>query len=229
MTTSDLRDVTFTFLTSGPCMRVSLPAHFHELPEATAPIVSGIGARSFVFMPEEGSDEVVAAGNLIESLAGRDRRVVEVYERVARPLTWWLRWRLSNGAIITHLREEDGLERAADIAGAVTILEGSCGGAPMVLGDPPLKSAVSTKLGYQEENLHRSILSPHVEVSFRRPGFLEPGKVVRLAPEASNGHEVVRAGLEFGIEVCVTSDSLAVEADQIVANILDTIGEVVSS
>jgi hypothetical protein len=106
----------FTFLTSGPSFGVEVPAEVPSVPEVSSPILSGIGPRSFVFTPsllaEELAQGIAQGGKFLEMLTDRDGRQVELYQRIDPPLTWWLRWPLSTGSFGTHLREEDGIERA---------------------------------------------------------------------------------------------------------------------
>jgi hypothetical protein len=89
-------------------------------------------------------------------LEDRDGRSVELFERLARPLTWWLRWTLKTGYLMTHIREEDGLDRTTLVAGGLSVVEDDTIGTPFLLPEAPLRSTASAIPGYQEFASFRS-------------------------------------------------------------------------
>lgn len=201
----------FAFLTSGPVLDALVPSVLDGAPELNSPIVSGIGARSWVFTPSPQGDTLWSAmdnaGVLVEAQADRDGRSVDVLERKNRPLVWWLRWRLTGGCLTTHLREADGLDRVNTILEAISIVDESP--TPLLMLDPPLRPMASHRLGYQESALLVSG-DRSTWLKFVRPGFLEPGKIATATTDS--GGEMFRGGIEGDIEIQLTLNQPAEDA-----------------
>jgi hypothetical protein len=191
----------FSFLTAGPTLGFELPDDFDVLPDLSSPVSIGDnqGARSFDFIAHSRDKGIQEPHRVLGTLAGRDGRTVELYERIDPPRQWYLRWVLSAGALYTHLREEDGLGRAETIAASLGIVEN--GGAPFLLADRPLGRGVSSTPGYQELAIFRSAIRTWA-VEFQRPGYVSRGKVMRLP---NRDQAIHRAGARFQVEVTVQS------------------------
>src|SRR4051794_37286765 len=90
------RRLEFSFLTSGPMIAFDVPQELSALSELHSPIISGRGARSWVYTPNpEGAeliDHLAAAGTSLGQLEDLDGRAVSLYRRLDPPLTWWLTW-----------------------------------------------------------------------------------------------------------------------------------------
>lgn len=195
----------FSFMTSGPPFRVSVPTDFGALPQLESPLDSGTGGRTFTFSPFERARDLATAGKLLGMLDDRDGRSVELFERLARPLTWWLRWTLKTGYLMTHVREEDGLDRATLVAASLSVVDDDTLGMPFLFPEAPLRSAASAIPGYQEFASFRSTNRDIWSVVLKRPGFIAEGEV-RALP----GDELVllRGGSPFAMEVQVTADTV---------------------
>lgn len=195
----------FSFLTAGPIIRVTLSEDFDELPEMTAPLGVGHAYRSFDFLPA-GIDAPPGEDlQLVNKLSARDGRVVELYERADPPRQWYLRWILSNGALYTHLREDEGPGLASEPLERLAIEERD-GMPPFLLPEPPITIGVSARPGYREECVYRSDRSPRRVVVLNRPSFLSPGQTLR---RPDTDHVVLRGGAAHGIEVTVHDEDLA--------------------
>jgi hypothetical protein len=109
--------------------------------------------------------------------------------------------------LMTHLREEDGLDRADAVVSCVSIDE--TGTTPFVLIAPPLRRAVSPFPGYQEF-AHARTSDRTAQLTFLRPSFLSPGQMMS---SAQNGVQLLRMGTEFGLEVQVAAPTLAEAED----------------
>lgn len=214
----------FSFLASGPQFSVDIPSYFDPLPELASPLDNGRGARSFVFRP------AFADGGITDSLPAwtvtdRDGRLVEVHERIETPPLWWLRWQLSNGALYTHLREEDGSEIAAATAESVSVVE-TDGAAPFILAYPPLSFAASARPDYAERAL---FLSPskgeEFNITLQRPSAFAERQVATVALSNTGGLVVLRVGLRFGLEGLVWAGDDRAAADEIVTGLLNTLRE----
>jgi hypothetical protein len=213
-------DMDFAFLTSGPTLRVTIPATLPTVPELSSPILSGIGAREWVFEPpiwgqrlSEGMDR---DGELLEVLSDRNGNQVNLYRRLDLPLTWWLKWQLEIGVLATHIREEDTLDSVDLILQKVSIVQEEA--IPFLLLDAPLRRVVHSFPGYQE---FASTWYQEGEIALRfvRPSFLPPGKVV--SNETPTG-VTLRTGTQFGVEIQVTETGIRrAEAllDQVVASL----------
>lgn len=193
----------FSFLTAGPTFAFLLPSDFDGLPDLSSPLTikQGSGARSFDFVARSRDQGVEEPHRLLGTLTGRSGHAVELYERLASPRQWYLRWILSSGVIYTHLRDEDGVERAETIVANLGIAGN--GGAPFLLPERPLGSGVSSRPGYQELAVFRSPSRPGWAVTLQRPGFLDQGTIVRH-PEGKKA--IFRAGAKHGIEVVVFAE-----------------------
>ncbi|MDP9206484.1 MAG: hypothetical protein M3P12_13690 [Gemmatimonadota bacterium] len=155
-------------------------------------------------------------------LTDRDGRPVELYQRPDPPPFWWIRWQLLNGAIYSHIREEDGVEMAGVTAHSVSIVGESPGETPVVLAEAPLLVGASTQPGYQEVATYVSPLRGDPwSVSLQRPGFVPDGSqmITSGAPIA------IRAGTPFGIEVEVVAGDRE-GGLEIVSEVLKTLAEV---
>lgn len=192
----------FSFLTSGPDVGVTLPDPFSATPALSSPLISGVGARSFDFNPPPVADELIAgyteSMKYLTTLDDHDGRAVEVYERAQTPIHWYLLWRLASGVIATHLREEDGKDRAAVVAPNISISED--GPTPLVLPFSPVRSGVSAVPGYAE---FAQFGDSSWGVSIVRPAFLKQGSMV-VYPGAD--WVSVRIGASGGMEVRVSTN-----------------------
>jgi len=202
------REVQTAFLTNGPAFRFLLPEEFDAVPELSTPIFNGVGSRSFVFTPRPHDAQLPNGGRHLRTLTSMDGRTVEVYERLAKPLVWWLRWPLSNGSLTTHLVEEDGLSRSKVVAESVSISETTSGGAPFVLVSRPLAVSASGRPGFQELVTFFST-RPSWSVTLARPAFLSQGVVAELPRNGADSGTWLRGGTQFGLEVQVTSTAEA--------------------
>lgn len=218
---SETQEISFSFLTSGPFVTFSAPVDLLRPPQLSSPIVSGVGARSFDFTPsplDAGmADGMARDAELIDHLADRDGRAVELYAR-QDPIAWWLRWQLRGGSLATHLREEDGIERAYTAVGSISVDDD--GPTPFILLYSPLFSAVSPDPRLQEEA--RTFGTGSTTVNLLRPGFVAPGNVVAATTPDWYG---LRAGTEFGMEVQVASKDSAPAAEDVMNTILESLKE----
>jgi hypothetical protein len=218
-------DVSFSFLTSGPRFRVSLPGYFDAVPEMTAPLSNGIGGRAFNFHPTNRVREITGAVYL-GTLTDHDGRTVEFHERIEPPTIWLLAWRLSSGALYTHLREEDGPGMADVTVANISVVEAPPGGLPVVLPYPPLEFAASSRAGYHEEASYFSDeRGLGWGISFVRPGFTPAGKVMYAPLDEMAGEAVVRVGLGSGVEALVVTGADLAAGQETATMLLDTFTE----
>lgn len=217
-------DVRFSFLTSGPSFRFLLPEGFRSVPELRCPIDAGLGARLFTFEPKPLVPDFLGAGDLVDMLTDRDGRRVMLIERRERPLTWWLHWSLSDGALMTHIREEDGIDTAPLIVGSVQVIENGAGGAPYLLLDPPLRSEVDGTPEYEETASFFALSLENGVINFRRPGFLSADQVMIGPPSEPDAPIVIRSGSAFGMEVQVMAVTFD-EAHAVLASVQGTLSE----
>jgi hypothetical protein len=201
----------FSFLTTGPQLSFLLPDDFQSVPQLSSPLSNGVGARSFDFTPAWlDRDPITDDGRLrfVTTVRSGDGHVVEVHEMLD-PWQWFLRWRLRKGSLYTHLRDQDGdgPERTGIIVGNLGVMEESESGCPFLLPEWPLASAVSAQPGYQEEALFFAPTRNDLAVTLRRPGYLPRGKSMIL-PDAGEEIQVLRVGVDFGIEMLIYSSSL---------------------
>jgi hypothetical protein len=213
------KEAKFSFLTAGPRFGLVLPDDFDTLPDLSSPLTikDGSGARSFDFVARPRDRGVEEPNRLLGTLTDRDGHTVELYERLEAPLQWYLRWILSAGVVYTHLREEDGVERAEQVVASLGIAEN--GGAPFLLPERPLGRGVSTRPGYQELAVFRSSRIGWA-IELQRPGFLAKGKVVQF-PE---GRQVIlRAGAAHGIEVTVHAGTDAGAGRQAILAVVESL------
>jgi hypothetical protein len=211
----------FSFLTAGPTFRLELPDDFDALPDLSAPLmIWDQGARSFDFVAHARDHGVREPHQVLGTLKGRDGHTVEVYERFGEPPQWYLRWLLPTGSIWTHLREEDGVERADAVVANLGIVED--GGAPFLLPEGPLRREVSTRPGYQELATFRSSSSNWV-LECQRPGYLSRGKLMRV-PEAERG--ILRAGAGFDTEITAIVGTDAEDGRKLIGTAVDTLAPV---
>lgn len=227
MSVVDTTEVGYSFLTSGPRFRFSLPSDFDRLPFLSSPIRGANGGRSYDFVPALHDVGRSDPGHThVSDLTDKDGRTVEVYERLEKPTLWWLRWPLQNGALYTHLREEDGLATANTVVASISVVEDPGGGTPSVLPDPPLRRGASTRAGYQEEAIYFSSERGALwSVDLKRPGYVAQGKILQVPPEHVEGRAVFRGGAAAGLEVNVTADTDQDEGRRIAAMIIESLRE----
>ncbi len=217
----------FSFLTTGPQLSVELPNDFHPAPELTSPVLSGIGARSFDFLPSW-LDSAVEEGegfHLVDEITDADGRHVLVYE-MDDPLQWFLRWDLSQGALVTHLREEDGRERIDILLKRLKIVEQGRLDLPFLFLEEPLAPFIDSRPGYQESATFLSRERSGWEVALRRPSFVRPGRIAKLPGQPAGSQAVMRAGASNGIEVQVMAGNEP-EASALVSQISESLREAV--
>ncbi len=208
----------FSFLTAGPTFNVTLPDDFEGMPELSSPLyIWDCGGRSYDFIPRERDDRTREDRKLLTVLKGRDGHTVEVYERLDPPRQWYLRWILSSGSLWTHLRDEDGIDRAEPIAANLGIVEN--GGLPFLLPSGPIKRDTTTRPGYQEfANFFPRASSWTVEL--QRPGELGEGRVMEVP-----GGMIFRAGAGYGIDALVHGGDNADEGRKLAEDTAASLGE----
>src|SRR4029079_14519062 len=168
--------IEFSFLGAGPRFSVEIPEEFDTLPEYSTPIQNGQGGRSFVFVPKQREEEIDADNVFLGTLLDRDGRQVDYSRRKEDPPMWRLRWRLRQGCLFTHLREEDPDDMAETTARSVSIVESGQNASPSLLVYPPLSYGVSTAPAYEESAVFTSsLLGEGFSAVFERPGRLRDG------------------------------------------------------
>jgi len=197
----------FGFLAAGPIHNLVIPDEFDRIPELSSPVRNGIGGRSFVFKPANRDRGLDPQDNeRLGSIRDRDGRDVELYRRLADPPLWRLQWRLANGSLYTHLREEDGVAMAQVTTGLVSVMDE--GQTPLIAVYPPFEYGASTLPGFQEEGRFTSdSLGPMNNITLERPGQLAPGEAYVRTRTPSDGIAVIRFGLEGGVDATVTVGS----------------------
>jgi hypothetical protein len=193
------QEVIFTFMTAGPRFHFALAGGFDPVGDYSSPLLTGMGFRSFDYLPPSQEPGITEEHTVVRTLMDRDGRAVELSARIGSPPQWYLRWQLSNGALYTHLREEDGPDSADFTVNSLGIVEGD-DGVPFLLPEPPLKRGVSARPGLQEIAAFRSPTGWSIQL--KRPGFINAGQVVQ-APGSEN--VVLRGGTSDGLEVVVFS------------------------
>jgi hypothetical protein len=213
------RTISCSFLGAGPRFGFDLPDYFDQVPTLSTPLLNGLGGRSFDFVPAARDHGVPSEeGRLLRIMRGKDGHTVEVYDRPEAPPLWWLRWRLSGGYLYSHLREEDGVDKAELTAASLSIAEEEDIATPLLLPEPPLKYGASSVPGYEESV---TFVAPSRgddwSVTLQWPRSLAPG--IRLTSDHSypGDQVVIRVGMDDGIELAVLSGSdrdegMAVEA-----------------
>lgn len=214
-------EVGFSFLTAGPAFRLKLPDDFDLLPDLSSPLTikNGAGRRSFDFVAHTRDRGIEEAHRVLRTLTGHEGRTVQLIERLDTPRQWYLRWILSSGSLYTHLREEDGVDRAGPIVAGLGIVEN--GGTPFLLLERPLGRGVLDRPGYQELATYWSTSRQWV-VELQRPGYLAKGKVMRLPDRKRAMH---RAGASFGIEVAVYSGADVEGGRQLTEAVVNSLAE----
>lgn len=212
---SEMTEVGFSFMLAGPTWSLGLPADFVTRPALSSPIQSGFGARIAVFTPGETGqalvDTLLAENELVEDFTDATGRVVHFVKRAETPETWWLIWRLTEGAITTHIRPEEGPDLAPDIASAIEVAI-SDAGTPVLLLRRPVSAAVASTAGLQEI---ATFTGDGAAVCLVRPAFVKEGEV--YAGDLEAGAQL-RAGLADGVELQVFGQTRAQ-----VAKLLDEI------
>ena len=200
-------EVSFSFLTAGPQFRLLVPLEFSSVPELSSPLYIDVGNRSFDWIPAVRDSGLTEDVRFVESLTVKDDSQLQIYERIdpEGPRLWWLRWQLENGAVYSHLRDEDGLAQAEAIGNCLTIVEDGGTGTPFLLPEPPLRPAVAAWPGYQEWAVFQSGLREEWAISLRRPTFLKPGEIVQAPASVVGEAAYLRAGAAYGIEIGVSS------------------------
>jgi hypothetical protein len=205
--------VQFSFLVGGPQLVVPMPPEFDGTPELSSPLINGVGPRSFDFVPLTRRDGAPQGYTIIQTFSDPAGRRVELYTwPYDAPPQWFLRWLVTNGSVWTHLREEDTPALAAAIVLALNVVESDETGTPFLLPNPPMRSAVSSRPGYQEFATFFSQTRPDWRVTLQRPGYLPEGEV-RVLPEGVRDWILVRRGLSDGIEALVRGDDLQEAVD----------------
>jgi len=191
------QEVKFSFLTSGPTYRVELPGDSSRLPELSAPLCireSGF-RRSFDFAPIEFDTGPSPDLSVKGAFEGPDGLQAILYSREETPPQWYLRWELNDGALTSHLREEDGPDYGEVVVGNLFIEQGSDG--PFLLPSPPLSRGVVPQPGYEESAVFRPTGSSWF-ATFLRPGYLRQNAVVS---KPSKDGTSFRAGLSDDVEL----------------------------
>jgi hypothetical protein len=194
------RQITFSFLTSGPNYALHVPDGFAALPTLDSPLFNGIGGRSFTFIPAAEETSLDSDSTRLDDLVGGDGRTVEFYKRLEDPPLWWLRWPLTLGSVYSHLREEDGESFGPATASAISISE-AASGLPFLSFAAPMKFGASAVPGFQETvRFGPADAKTARGLSLTRPGFLKRGEV-RAHGRNNDNLSQVRAGLDDGIEL----------------------------
>jgi hypothetical protein len=105
------------------------------------------------------------------------------------------------------------------------MVENPSDGAPVLLLDPPLTSAASTRLGYQETATFYSTSQEQLTVTFQRPGFVAAGNVMTEPSELSGPLTLLRAGSPLGLEIQIVSDGDLDGAQALLAVVKDSLAE----
>jgi hypothetical protein len=220
-------EVGFSLMLSGPRMRTSLPEGFDKLPELSSPISAGFGARSFDFLPHGRDPGISDDYGLAWSAVDSQGNPVELFEPRGSTPQWFLKWSLSRGNLYTHLRSQDEVDQARAVIDGLTIEEE--GGTPFLLLDPPLKSAVSARVGYQETVSFVDDEPAERMATIQRPGYLRRGEMRAVPADQAGEWAAVRAGGPHGLEVIVSSQHGRADARETVKMILDNLRESVSN
>lgn len=213
----------FSFLTAGPRFAVAIPAEFGSIAELSSPLANPNGARSFDFLPSGRSNGIPENYSVVDTLIDPAGRSVNLYRWPYDPPQWYLEWSLANGALWTHLREEDGTDMASVTVDALRIIEAPNGSTPVVVVRPPLRLAVSGRPGYQETAVFTAADHPAWMITLARPPYLSAGQVV-ARPDSPSQFPVVRAGTRVGLEIQIAGTDLQQVKDQ-VAVLVDSIAE----
>lgn len=208
MTSATTMQVKFSFLVGGPQLLVPLPPEFNGSPELSSPLINGVGARAFDFVPSTRGDNAPTSYAIIQTLLDPAGRPVELYRWPHEdPMQWFLRWLLMNGSLWTHLREEDTPALAEVIVVALNVTESAETASPFLLPNPPLRSGVSSRPGYQEFATFFSQTRPDWRITLQRPGYLPEGEV-RVLPGGIRDWVIIRRGLADGIEAVVRGNDV---------------------
>lgn len=215
-----------SFLASGPRFQLELPDYFDSLPELDSPLFNGIGGRAFSFIPTSRDQGVDDGHELLSTLEDSDGRPVDFYWRTDPPALWLLRWQLSNGALYTHLRAEDGSDMAETTVKSISLVEEADAGAPFLVIDDPLKFAASAAPGYQETAQYFSDRRGiGWAVTLQRPGFMAGGSRAKAPKAHTGGLALVRAGVGYGMELTVWAGKDDEAANDIVSLVSNTLSE----
>jgi hypothetical protein len=214
----------YSFLTTGPAYRFSMPDDFEALPSLSSPLENGRGGRSFDFVPTWRSNAEPEGCVLRDVLRDEADRRVELYWRLEAPAMWWLRWQLRSGLLVTHLREEDGEGMAAETVQALSIVEDAHDSVVALLPTAPLSLAVSSRPSYQERAVFVApARDPQWHIAFQRPGFTAEGTFFALPEEDISDFVVFRAGLIDDVAVWLWgSRTERAAAESTMATIVDS-------
>jgi hypothetical protein len=219
------KTIQFSFLTSGPKFSVQIPVDFVEIPILSSPLVNGVGGRSFDYAPQSLDPGIDEAIEFVRSLSDPEGRKVELFWRLEPPPMWWLRWTLSNGALYSHLREEDGDEMADATVANLAIVEDPQTGAPFLIPSEPLRFVSSTAPTYQERAAFMTGQHRDWNIVLQRPGFIREGSVYSAPAIVAGGAPVLRAGLRYGLEAQVWAGQDLTSCQEMLATIADSLSE----
>lgn len=205
---NEVARVQFAFLTSGPSFEAEVPDNFGGLPLMSSPICTRGNSsfrRSFDFSPSWNG--TIPSDDLkhVRDLFDRAGRKVELFKRDDPPAQWYLQWELESGCLTTHLRAEDGPDRADPIVRDLRIDE-TAEGLPFLLPEGLMSRGVMARPGYEETATFRSRQPDGWTAEFLRPGYLSAGQLVTTD---EGGRTVARVGLSDSIELLVSDQSAA--------------------
>lgn len=201
--------VRFSFLTAGPGYEADIPSEYNNPPELVAPLdVTGTGeGRNYDFIPSVRDvgmlEEASTYLTTLETVSGFPLELWQQKRGPEEERLWELRWVLDNGAIYSHLREEDGIDQASLLASSLEI-EISPIGLPMLLPVPPVRRMASFRPGYQEVATFPSSEDDGA-IQFWRPSHLGANREL-VDPTIADGDGVkLRIGTSQEVEIRVLS------------------------
>lgn len=196
---------------------MDLPEGVERLPLHSAPLlVAPYGYRSYDFVPFARDAAMEDEHALVATYADRDGRRVDLFERDGTPAQWYLRWRLQLGHLYTHLRQEEGPDRASRYVASLGIAE-RADAAPSLLPEPPLSRGVVARPGYEEYAVFLPEGDAAWEVKVQRPGYVPNGKVMR---DPMADHTTLRAGAADGLEVSVRGEGAVEDGRELVERVV---------
>lgn len=184
------------FMLSGPVFTVEVPDPVVPEPHYTASIELPTGARQFNYYPDRFSPTFPDSEFVVERVLKVPNDRVRVLRRIEDPLIWFIEWHLTRGSLVSHLREEDGLDASGLLFSSLSIADS--GELVSLMPNPPLRRATSRTPGF-EEIIGFFALDGSASLEMVRPGSLSERQVGELRDESGSGPQFV--GTTRGIDV----------------------------